>query len=291
MKIKTTHLSGQVGKSGSGYEAEIMQGSTHPKTFIGLKGGLGDARSDSLYDVGRSIIEETDGEFAVGLIATTRPKNIVAVLRGDPQKARQRRSQSVYGAMRHSVEHLSPDEVLLGGQSQGGISVVDAVAYGIKNKKDVFPDNTQVFTIDTPSMFGAEEHKEHPLFILPKLGIHCAKDAPRIPLSTYVKIVKGNTFSRSMFEPVYFAREAMYLLDNLDASEEAITVRTKYLLHHLFHKDDIVPGAEQEEHPFVTVFDGGHVEAMTREGIPPVRDYIIGLSLRNCPIEDSNRAA
>lgn len=276
MKLTSNTRRATVGKSGSGYEMEVLRGCERPKGFIGLKGGLGDAGSDSLYGFAEKLVELSDGEYAVGLIATTRPKNIVKVLRGNPAKARVRRSQSVHGAFRDAVRWLEPETVILGGHSQGGISMVDAAVHAIR-KGNIIPDDTSVVTIDTPSLRGAVELEESPVVALAKLGLHCAVDFPRFPRSTKSRMVRGNIFKRSSFEPIYFGREASYLLDGLDMSSEAETVREYYGLHEVYHRHDLVPGAEYEGMDFVTVFEGGHAEALTSDGMLPVINHILHL--------------
>jgi hypothetical protein len=266
---------GKVGGSGSGYELEILQSLEKPRGFIGLKGGLGDARSDSLFSFAEQIVERSDGEFAVGLIATTRPTNIVKAIRGNPELARRRRSQSVYGAVRHAVGWLEPEQVILGGHSQGGISMIDGVAHALRQPKKHLPANTQVMTFDTPSIFGPIEYEGTAVEALLRLGLHCVGDLARIPNKTLQRMVTGNMFKRSSFEPLYFTREARYLINDLDVGAEVDFVRNVYPIYHVYHRQDVVPGAEHEGRDFVRVFDGGHLEMLTHEGMEPVVQYIL----------------
>ena len=275
--LTATSYQGKVGGSGSGYELEILQDGD-PRALALLKGGLGDVRSDSLYSMAKRIVEKSDGEVAAGLIATTRPRNLIKIIRGNPVLARQRRSQSVYGALRHAFGILEPEQLIAAGHSQGGISILDGVAHGMK-RGNKLPSDTQLVTIDTPSLFGSVEYDGFAFQALAELGVHCAKDLHRVPPETMLKIGLGSLFKQSMFEPIYFQREANYLLNNLDMRRVVSKVREQYDVHHIFHRDDVVPGAEHEGSPFVSVLEGGHIEAITEEGVEPVVDFMLDLAV------------
>jgi hypothetical protein len=275
-RIITEPLQGRSGPSG--YEATVWRHRNrhHGGVAIALRGGLGDTFSVSLEPMARAIIEETDGEFIVMTTGTRRPFNVVQAIEG-AANARRERAQSMLGATKHLRNRHKPQVMIMAGQSEGGVSAVDAALAWQTKSKDKRPKPvTGVMTIDSPGVYGKLDAGMPVLQGLWHLGLNCWEDVKLMSWRERAKLVGSNLLHLpSVFELGYIVGEIKYLKD-IDMHTEIGDLRERGIdVWHAWHRGDIVPGADVAN-PYSAVFEGAHVRILKEP--EPVAEYIVALA-------------
>lgn len=284
---------GQFYFGGPGFDVTTLRGDRGPRgTYDGvvlLKGGLGDPASNSMFGIAEHVVEMSDGDLVAAVVGTTRPRNPFTVARSlyEPRK---HQSQSVFRASDHLNDRFHAPVLVQAGQSRGAVSVVDGGLYQTQNPKvNIIRPELGVVTIDGPGVYGPIEYEGHITRALVELGLHCLEDLDQLSVCERAKFFGKSVLSSSVYEPIFFTSDVMYLKD-IDISDKIEVLRMLGVdVRHIFHDQDIVPGAEVPS-PFATVLSGGHLRFMVepepiakvlvdfarelRDGVPNVHEPI-----------------
>lgn len=242
-----------------------------------LRGGLGDINTISLVPLAHAIIDASDGEFIVGTVATKRPTNLVNAING-VRNARQQRSMSFLGAAKHARNTYQPDVFVAGGQSQGGITITDAMLHWhTKAKNPGRIPKIGIFTLNTPGIFEPMPTESNLLKEFQRIGSNCLKDMRRVSCKGWLDMLEHQLeHGFSLWEPAFLIGEVNYLRNSLDISPVVGDLRElNVAVKHIFQRDDSVPGAEYTSEHSV-VYDGAHVRVMW-EPEPPA-NYIVSMT-------------
>ncbi len=267
-----------------GYELNLYKApkaKDHP--LLLLKGGLGDAGSRSLKTVFETILDITNGEMSVGTVGTLRPFSLHESLRillssTEQSRARNQRMHSMRRASDKAIQLTGSQLVLLGGQSEGGITAVDTATKIIGKKLEEPHPKIAVVTIDTPGVYEKLEYSGFPLKGLIDLGVNCLPTIAK--LSTYEKyrLIKDNfTNPRTMLELPYLLGEVDYL-KCVGIHDEIQALRLGGVaVGHIFHSQDIVEGAVNAlVDESAVVFPGTHLTFM--EEPEPVAEALVNMA-------------
>ena len=248
-----------------------------------LKGGLGDAGSHSLRPVTDAILDLTHGKMTVGTVGTLRPFSAVESLRillssTEHSRARNQRMHSMRRAYDKAIELTGSRFVLLGGQSEGGITAVDTGIKILSKKSQETKPNMAVVTIDTPGVYTNLEHSGFPLKGLVDLAAHCAPTFAKLSAYEKYRLFKDNVMNlRNLFELPYLLGEVDYL-KTIGISDEIQALRLGGVaVGHIFHGQDIVEGAVSAlEDESAVVFPGTHLTFM--EDPEPVAEVLVNMA-------------
>lgn len=246
--------------SEAGYDVRLLR-AKHRKTggaIVLLKGGLGDPHSQSVVGLAKALLEVSDGELMAATVSTTRPKKIAKALAG-VSRSRKHQSQSVYGASNYVNDKYHPNALFLAGQSRGSVSVVDGALYLVNHpKKNPASPKLGVATIDGPGIFEDLDYEGNVLQGLARLGMHSLEDIRKLGVIDRAKLFGRMATKISLYEAPYFFNDISYLR-RIGIYNEIEELRSSGLpVTHIFHRDDIVPGAEVDSEHSV-VLEGGHV--------------------------------
>ncbi len=245
--------------SEAGYSVRLLR-AKHRKVggaVILLKGGLGDPHSETVVGLAKALLEVSDGEVMAGTVSTERPKRFIKAVAG-VSRSRKHQSQSVYGASNKVNDTYHPDVLYLAGQSRGSVSVVDGGLYLVNHpKKNIASPRIGVATIDGPGIYEDLEIEGNILQGLTRLGANCMPDVSKLNLIERAKMFGRIATTTSFYEIPYFWNDISYL-QRIGLYEEIEQLRQSGVpVTHIFHRDDIVPGAEVDSE-FSVVLDGGH---------------------------------
>lgn len=268
------------GSSGScGYDTTMWRQKRREQggAVILLRGGLGDRNTVSLVPLAHAIIEASDGEVIVGTASTRRPVNPLKVACG-VRNARRQRSVSYLGAAKHVRDAYEPDVLVASGQSQGGITVADAILHWhTKAKNPGHIPKTGVFMMNVPGVFEPMPTESNLFSEFWRIGSNCFKDIRRVSCEGWLEMLEHQLeHGFSLWEPAFLAGEVSYLRDRLDISPVVRDLRELNIaVKHAFQWDDSVPGAEfASEHS--VVHDGAHVRVMWQP--EPAAEYVVGMA-------------
>jgi hypothetical protein len=258
------------GPSGScGYETTMwrQKGREQGGALVLLRGGLGDRNTVSLVPLAHAIIEASDGEFIVGTAI------------GGAIKARNQRSMSYLGAARRMRDVYEPDAFVAGGQSEGGVTVADAMLHWhTKAKRPGRIPKAGVVTMNTPAIFEPMPTEGNLISELWRLGGNCLKDIRQVSREGWLEMLEHQMeHGISLWEPAFIIGEVVYLRDNLDISPVVEDLRSiNVAVKHVFQREDSVSGAEfADEHS--VVHNGAHVRVMWQP--EPAAEFIVGITM------------
>lgn len=253
----------------------------HP--LLLLKGGLGDAGSHSLRTVLDAILDITNGEMSVGTVGTVRPFNLYESLRiifssAEQSRARNQRMHSMRRASEKAVIQTGSRLVLLGGQSQGGVTAVDTATKLMEAKPKKNSPKIAVATIDTPGVYENLDYSGFPLKGLIDLGAHCLPTIAKLSNYEKYRLIKDNfTNPRIMLELPYLLGEVDYL-KGIGIHKEIEALRLGGVaVGHIFHDQDIVEGAVNAlDDNNAIVFPGTHITFMIEP--EPVAEALVSMA-------------
>ncbi|MBA2278874.1 hypothetical protein H0V99_00310 [Candidatus Saccharibacteria bacterium] len=268
---------------GCGYELNFRRQRTRTTggAVVLFKGGLGDVHSVSLEPLANAVHELSRGQVSVGTVGTIRPLNPVeAVLSVISKKeaniARTQRSKSTYKAAKYVNNKFQPEVLIVAGQSEGSVSVVDAVHHWLIDAKNPgIRPRTGAVTIDGPAVYETMAHEGIPVKALWQLLKNCWPDIKAMSTIEKLKMAKNNIgHFTSPWEPLYFVSEIDYLR-TVDISPKIATLReNKVVVRHAFHSEDVVSGAERALFdPNAWVYPGRHVR-IVHEPEPVAADIV-----------------
>ena len=253
----------------------------HP--LLLLKGGLGDAGSHSLKAVTDAILDITNGEMSVGTVGTLRPFNAYESLRiilssAEHSRARNQRMHSMRRGADKAIELTGCQFVLLGGQSQGGITAVDTATKILSKKSEEPKPRMAVATIDTPGIYANLDYAGFPLKGLVDLVAHCAPTVAKLSNYEKFRLFKDNLINpRILVELPYLLGEVGYL-KSIGINDEIQKLRLDGVaVGHIFHGQDIIEGAVKAlEDESAVVFPGTHLTFV--EEPAPVAEVLVNMA-------------
>jgi hypothetical protein len=259
--IETFEYSGSYKEAG--YNVRLLRDKSPKARKAGgavvlLKGGLGDPNSKTVVCLAKALLEVSDAELTVGTVSTTRPKNVIKAAAG-LSRSRKHQSQSIYGASNYVNDNLHPEALFLAGQSRGTVSVVDgAIHLATHPKKNEKSPSIGVATIDGPGVFQELDYDGNVVQGLFELGTHCLEDVRKLKVIDRLKLYGSIAANTSLYEVPYFLSDVLYL-KHIGIDQEVNKLRDvhKIPVTHIFHQNDLIPGAEFESEHSV-VLEGGH---------------------------------
>lgn len=248
-----------------------------------LKGGLGDAGSHSVKPLARAVIEESKGDVSIATVGTVRPFNLLESLKlfsvqAERNRARDQRELSMVRAGKKALELTRSKRLVFAGQSEGGVSAVDACVAWSQNPDRNKKQKLAVLTIDTPGVYKQMEYEGFPFMDLINLGLHCLPDLAKLSCKQKRALTLDYLKNpRLLLEGPYMLSEINYLKSVGLMTEIEFLRSNNVPVSHVFHGQDIVEGASAALlDPQAMVFDGSHTRFMTEPA--PVADALIAVA-------------
>ncbi len=249
-----------------------------PQNVVLYRGGLLDIRTSSLVELAKRTVIESEGEIVAGAIRTERPLMPHDAIAAAMQ-AREQRARSAGGALLQTERfYQGAENIVVAGQSQGGVSAVDGILRATNHKgnnqhdKDI---NIRALTIDTPGVYGQLDTSVVPGLV--KLGLHCLPDLFRMGNVQRSRMI-WDTVKRgySPYEAMFVLGEIAYL-STIDLRPELEQLDDAGIdRRHAWHSLDVVPGAAEACDRSV-VFDGGHLQSLHGKGADEMAKYVVSL--------------
>jgi len=267
-----------------GYELNLYQ-ARHAKSnpLLVLKGGLGDAGSHSLKPVTEAILDITHGKMSIGTVGTLRPFNLYESLKilyssTEQSRARKQRMHSMNRATEKAISITGCGFVLLGGQSQGGVTAVDTGLRLMNAETAGTKPRMAVATIDTPGVYHNLEYAGFPLKGLVDLGAHCIPTIAKLSNYEKFRLIRDNLKNpRLVLELPYLLGEIDYL-KSIGIHEETSALRMGGVaVGHIFHNQDIIEGAvDAVQDSSAVIFPGTHTTFMIEP--EPVAEVLVNMA-------------